>query len=81
MQAYDELSFSIGAIIAVKSAPESGKWTGYLVGSSGKRQDGVFYRTYVSIMERIDSSKSNGNVLFLGKLLNTPRVLLLTIRL
>jgi hypothetical protein len=66
MQSYEELSFSTGAIIAVKSAPENGRWSGYIVNSSGPPQEGIFYRTFVSIMRRVDGSKTNGNILFLG---------------
>lgn len=68
MQSYEELSYSNGAIIAVKSAPESGRWIGYVVDSTGPRQDeGIFYRTFVSLMQRVDSSRARGDILFLGK--------------
>ncbi|PVF97505.1 hypothetical protein CPB86DRAFT_425168 [Serendipita vermifera] len=73
MQSYEELSFSKGDIIAVKSAPENGRWIGYVVDSSNKRQEGVFYRTFITLMQRLDSSRTRGEVLFFGKALTSLR--------
>ncbi len=67
MQSYDELNFSNRSIIAVTSAPETGRWTGYVVDSMGSRQEGVFYRTFVSLLQRMDGSRARRNILFLGK--------------
>lgn len=67
MQAYDELSFATGAVLAVKSTHENGRWFGYVVGSSEKPQEGVFHRTYVNILQRMDSSKTKGNILLNGR--------------
>jgi Variant SH3 domain len=76
MQSYDEISFSKGSIIAVKTAPESGRWTGYVVDSLGpNKQEGIFYRTFVSLLQRVDSSRAQGNVLFLGERLPLRTVL------
>ncbi|KIM31488.1 hypothetical protein M408DRAFT_327681 [Serendipita vermifera MAFF 305830] len=67
MQTYEELSFSLGSIIAVTAAPESGRWSGYVVDSTGRRDEGIFYRTFVSLLQRVDSSRARGNILFLAE--------------
>ncbi|KAG8802406.1 hypothetical protein FRC18_007559 [Serendipita sp. 400] len=65
MQTYDELGYSLGDIIAVTSADESGKWAGYVVGPAGSRSNsGILYRTYLTLLQRVDSSQSNGNPVF-----------------
>jgi hypothetical protein len=78
MQAYDEFSFPAGAIIAVTSAPEDGRWIGWRIDKPETRKSpGVFYRTYVSLLRRVDGSRANGSVLFQGMPTFTFRLYLL----
>lgn len=65
MQSYDELGYSAGDILAITSAPESGRWTGYVVGQNdGRQEPRIVYRTYLSLLQRVDSSRSAGQPLF-----------------